>query len=366
MEAGSSYDLFELDAASNNGVDAMRDLVSRAAVGSPGRNKVYILDEVHMLSTAASNALLKTLEEPPDHVTFVLATTDPQKVLPTIRSRTQHFEFSLLTAEQLEEYVRWIVADAGLTVDDAAIAHVVRAGRGSARDTLSALDQVVAAGGVVDRPAALEELVAAIGERDSARAMVAMAEAIDQGRDPRMVGEALLGSLRDAFLVTVGAPAGHLSEADREQAAALGSAVGAAGLTRALETLGSALVDARQAADPRIPIEVALVRICDPTTDASVAALVERVAELERAVARGVTTPSAPSEPAASPTTSGALGRCAGSGLQGSATSDLARSARRGRHPAAASAGPQARTAGTTRATSAGRCAAGAGGRPHS
>src|SRR5664279_2502571 len=162
MDAGNSYDLFELDAASNNGVDAMRDLISRAAVGSPGRTKVYILDEVHMLSPAASNALLKTLEEPPDHVTFVLATTDPQKVLPTIRSRTQHFEFSLLTAEQLEEYVRWVVADAGLEVDDDAIAHVVRAGRGSARDTLSALDQVVAAGGVLNRSDATEGLLDAI------------------------------------------------------------------------------------------------------------------------------------------------------------------------------------------------------------
>ncbi|MEI2699769.1 MAG: AAA family ATPase [Microthrixaceae bacterium] len=98
MEAGRSFDLFELDAASNNGVDAVRDLIERAAVGSPGRTKVYILDEVHMLSTAGSNALLKTLEEPPDHVRFVLATTDPQKVLPTIRSRTQHFEFQLLSA----------------------------------------------------------------------------------------------------------------------------------------------------------------------------------------------------------------------------------------------------------------------------
>ena len=113
MEAGSSYDLFELDAASNNRVETMRDLVSSAAVGSPGRRKVYILDEVHMLSSGASNTLLKTLEEPPDHVVFVLATTDPQKVLPTIRSRCQHFEFSLLSAEELEAYVRWPSADVG-------------------------------------------------------------------------------------------------------------------------------------------------------------------------------------------------------------------------------------------------------------
>src|SRR5579862_4193929 len=98
---GSSFDVHELDAASNNGVDAMRDLIAHAALATPGRWKVYIVDEVHMLSNAAANALLKTLEEPPGHVVFVLATTDPQKVPPTIRSRTQHFEFGLLSAEVL-------------------------------------------------------------------------------------------------------------------------------------------------------------------------------------------------------------------------------------------------------------------------
>ena len=102
IDAGTSFDVHELDAASNNGVDAIRDLISSASLATPGRYKVYILDEVHMLSTAASNALLKTLEEPPSHVIFVLATTDPQKVLPTIRSRTQHFEVHLLSAADLE------------------------------------------------------------------------------------------------------------------------------------------------------------------------------------------------------------------------------------------------------------------------
>jgi DNA polymerase-3 subunit gamma/tau len=295
MEAGNSYDLFELDAASNNGVDAMRDLISRAAVGSPGRTKVYILDEVHMLSAAASNALLKTLEEPPDHVTFVLATTDPQKVLPTIRSRTQHFEFSLLTAEELEDYVRWVVADAGLDVDDDAIAHVVRAGRGSARDTLSALDQVVAAGGVLTRSDATDGLLDAIAGRNTSRAMVEVASAIDGGRDPRVLGESLLAALRDAFLVSVGAGAAHLAEADRSRAEKLGATIGAAGLTRALEALGAALIDMRQAADPRIPLEVALVRITDASTDASLAGLAERVAHLERELARRGTAPSEPS-----------------------------------------------------------------------
>src|SRR5204862_1781555 len=121
IDAGRSYDLYELDAASNNGVEAMRDLITKAAIGSPGRSKVYILDEVHMLSTAASNALLKTLEEPPAHVTFVLATTDPQRVIPTIRSRTQHFEFRLLSGTALADLVRHVQADARLDLPSEAV-----------------------------------------------------------------------------------------------------------------------------------------------------------------------------------------------------------------------------------------------------
>src|SRR5256714_3996755 len=131
VQQGNSLDVYELDAASNNGVDAMRDLVSRAALGTPGRWKVYIVDEVHMLSTAAANALLKTLEEPPSHVIFVLATTDPQKVLPTIKSRTQHYEFHLMPADVLGEHLRWVASDAGLDVDDATIAAAARTGNGS-------------------------------------------------------------------------------------------------------------------------------------------------------------------------------------------------------------------------------------------
>ena len=113
--------MHELDAASNNGVEAMRDLIEKAQLGTPGRHKVYILDEVHMLSKPAEAALLKTLEEPPSHVVFVLATTDPQKVSDTIRSRTQHLRFHLLAPDTLAEHVRWVAADAGLDVGDDAI-----------------------------------------------------------------------------------------------------------------------------------------------------------------------------------------------------------------------------------------------------
>ncbi|MFM7045798.1 MAG: DNA polymerase III subunit gamma/tau, partial [Ilumatobacteraceae bacterium] len=147
VERGTSYDVFELDAASNNGVDDIRDLIEKASLGTPGRHKVYILDEVHMLSKAAEAALLKTLEEPPPHVVFVLATTDPQKVSETIRSRTQHLQFHLLPMDVLEQHMRWLASDAGIDIGDDVLQSVLRQGGGSARDTISALELVASAGG---------------------------------------------------------------------------------------------------------------------------------------------------------------------------------------------------------------------------
>ncbi|HEX3087234.1 MAG TPA: DNA polymerase III subunit gamma/tau, partial [Ilumatobacteraceae bacterium] len=157
VERGTSYDVHELDAASNNGVDAMRDLIEKASLGTPGRHKVYILDEVHMLSKAAEATLLKTLEEPPPHVVFVLATTDPQKVSDTIRSRTQHLQFHLLPMDVLEEHIRWLADDAGIEVTDAAVQAVLRQGGGSARDTISALEVVAASGGDAPEATPLDE-----------------------------------------------------------------------------------------------------------------------------------------------------------------------------------------------------------------
>ena len=203
VEAGTSFDVHELDAASNNGVENIRELIERASYTTAGRHKVYILDEVHMLSRAAEAALLKTLEEPPPHVVFVLATTDPQKVSPTIRSRTQHLEFHLLPAEELEAYVRWIAADAGLELTDDAVEAVVRMGAGSARDTLSALDQVVAAGGVTPEQVPLDDLVEGLIAADSGRALAALAVAVQGGRDPRGLAEELIAHLRDGFLSLV-------------------------------------------------------------------------------------------------------------------------------------------------------------------
>lgn len=261
MEAGNSFDLFELDAASNNGVEAIRDLVERTMVVSPGRTKVYILDEVHMLSKGASNALLKTLEEPPEHVRFVLATTDPQKVLPTIRSRTQHFEFRLLSVEELTDHAQWVSADAGLQVDEASIAYAVKHGRGSVRDMLSALEQVVAAGGVFERREPVDELFSALAVGTPGPALVAVADAIADGHDPRVLAEAFVAEVREAFLLSIGVDTPQIVDTDRVRLSAWAEKLGSASLSKALERIGSALVDMRSAADPRVPLEVALIQL---------------------------------------------------------------------------------------------------------
>ena len=178
----------------------IRDLIERASLGTPGRHKVYILDEVHMLSPGAEAALLKTLEEPPPHVVFVLATTDPQKVSDTIRSRTQHLRFHLLPADELAEHVRWVAADAGLDVDDAAIDAALAQGGGSARDTLSALELIANAGGSIDEAVPFDEFVEAMIDHDPGRALTAMAHAVNAGHEPRAIAEALVRHLRNGFL----------------------------------------------------------------------------------------------------------------------------------------------------------------------
>jgi len=282
VEAGRSMDVIELDAASNNGVDAMRDLIARVALGTGGRAKVYIVDEVHMLSTAASNTLLKTLEEPPDHVTFVLATTDPQKVLPTIRSRTQHFEFRLLPTSMLEEHLRWVVKDAGLKVSEDAIAQAARRGKGSARDALSALDQISAAGGEADEDASLDELTEALCERDTARALAAVAIACNAGREPRQLAEAFLAHLRDALLSVLAPDVVTLPDEAKDEVADQGRRLGPAAVVRAMDAIGEALLAMREAPDPRVSLEVALVRVTRPELDTSPAAIVERLEKLER------------------------------------------------------------------------------------
>ncbi len=301
VDAGSSFDVHELDAASNNGVDNIRELIERASYTTTGRHKVYILDEVHMLSRAAEAALLKTLEEPPPHVVFVLATTDPQKVSPTIRSRTQHLEFHLLPAEELEAHVRWVAADAGLAVSDEAIEAVLHMGAGSARDTLSALDQVVAAGGVAPELVPLDELVEGLVETDPGRAVAALAAALHSGRDARSLAEELIAHLRDGFLLLVAPDLVQLPDRRRAVVADQAERLGLPGTVRAMEVLGEVLVELRHAPDPRVLLDVALVKLTNVDADSSPSALLARIEKLERALAAAPTStaPAGPGAPGA-------------------------------------------------------------------
>ena len=313
IDSGASMDVIELDAASNNGVDAMRDLVARAALGSPGRTKLYILDEAHMLTPAASNTLLKTLEEPPGHVVFVLATTEPEKVLDTIRSRTQHYELRLLDGPTLQAHLRWVADDAKLDVTDEAIALAVRRGKGSARDALSALDLIVAAGGTGEDDTAIDEIVESLCERDTGRALVAIAQACGAGRPPRDIADALLAHLRDALVATLAPDVVLLPDDTKELVADQGRRLGNAATVRAMEAIGEAIQAMRESPEPRVALEVALVRCTRPELDTSQAALVERLERLERgtrtdartaAPASTAAATSAPSKaPAAPPST---------------------------------------------------------------
>ncbi len=289
---GRSLDVLELDAASNRGVEAMRDLVSRASLGTPGRWKVYIVDEVHMLTTEASNTLLKTLEEPPAHVIFVLATTEPQKVLPTIRSRTQHFEFHLLSVDVLADHLRWVAEQAGLDIPDEVIRLVAKRGAGSARDALSKLDQVAAAGGIDDAAPSTDEIVEGLCERDVGRALTAVAERVGAGHDPRRLAVDLLEHLRQAFLATVARGLVGLPDDEVARMESQAARMGRAAIVRAMEVLGDALVAMRDAPDTRVLLEVSLVRLCRPEADVSPAAMLERIERLERKLASSGPSPA--------------------------------------------------------------------------
>ena len=282
VQSGSSFDVIELDAASNNGVENIRDLIQSAVLGSPGRHKVIILDEVHMLSRGASAALLKTLEEPPGDVVFVLATTDPHKVPETIRSRTQHLQFHLLPADVLESHVREVAADAGIDLADDAIQSVVRQGGGSARDTLSALELAAATGGVLDEVTPVDEYVEALAAFDPGRLLAAVAHTVRFGRDPRSITEDLVRHLRDCFLSQMAPELVQLTESRAAEVAEQAGRLGTARIVKCIETLGSALVDMRNAPDQRVILEVALMRLVHKELQVGVEALLSRVERLER------------------------------------------------------------------------------------
>ena len=284
VESGASFDVLELDAASNNGVQEIRDLIESAALATPGRHRVFILDEVHMLSRGAEAALLKTLEEPPDQVVFVLATTDPQKVSETIRSRVQHFQFHLIPLDELEKYLRWVIDQAQLDISDEAIEQVLQQGGGSARDTLSALEIIAAGGGDFDTPASIDEVFTALSAKDQARALAAIATAMHQGREARALTEDIVRAMRDAFLSLMAPELVQLPPQRTERIASLARDLGAQTIVRVMEVLGTTLIDMRNAPDPRLLLEVAMVKLSSPEFDDSFDNLVARIQQLEEAV----------------------------------------------------------------------------------
>jgi DNA polymerase-3 subunit gamma/tau len=284
VELGTSYDVLELDAASNNGVQEIRDIIEAAALTSPGRHRVFILDEVHMLTRAAEAALLKTLEEPPAQVVFVLATTDPQKVSETIRSRVQHLQFHLLPIDELEKYVRFVIEKAELDVDDEGIAHVLRQGGGSARDTLSALELVAAGGGEPEDAQHTEEIVKAIVDRNHGEALAAVARAMQQGRDAHTYAEDIVRLMRNCFLSIMSPELVQLPQARMAELTGYARDLGVQRIVRIMEVLGSTMVEMRHAPDSRLLLEVAVVQLAAPSFDDSTENLLARISQLEEAV----------------------------------------------------------------------------------
>ena len=298
VQSGSSFDVIELDAASNRSIEDIREIIATAALGSPGRHKVYILDEVHQLTAPAAAALLKTLEEPPSHVVFVLATTDPEKVPETIRSRTQHLQFHLLPVDDLEKHVKWVAADAGIDIDERGLESVLRRGGGSARDTLSALELLAATGGALEETTPVDEFVEALIEHDAGRLLAAVAQTVYHGRDPRTIVDDLVRHLRDCFLTQMAPELVQVQQHRAELLADQSRRLGTARIVKIIETLGTALLEMRGAPDQRVILEVALVRLVHRQLDTGLDGLLARVEKLEREMSeRGSAPAPAPVNP---------------------------------------------------------------------
>ena len=259
--AGTSYDIYELDAASNNGVDAMRDLTSIVALAPVGEYKVYVIDEVHMLSSGAENALLKTLEEPPENVVFVMCTTEPHKVVETVRSRAQHLEFGLIGLEDLKKHLKWVIEDAELSISDADLDYILNAGAGSARDALSAMDQVVAAGSSPKRQELSGNLVEAILGDDTQKALTAVEECAATGGDMRIMVSQAVDIFRNAFLESVGVTQEQLIKERLDKAKEIAGQIKLPRIVRIIESLGDCMAMMRSSLDPRVDLEVTLIKL---------------------------------------------------------------------------------------------------------
>ncbi len=299
IAAASSLDVIEMDAASNNSVDDIRELRESVAYAPvSGRRKVYILDEAHMLSTAAWNAFLKTLEEPPPNTVFVLATTEAQKVPATVVDRCHRFDFHRPTVEQIASVVRRAAQAEGIAIPPEAVSALARAATGSFRDALGTLEQLVtysgseialedvlAVLGVADARL-LEGAVDAVATGDSRRALQIVAECAEQGRDPASFAGDLEVRARELLVVqTLGAVPPELSltpEADAALAAQ-SERVGAGVVVSLLDELGIAMEAVRAGADARTRLELALVKVAKPEVDSSLRALLDRIERLERA-----------------------------------------------------------------------------------
>ena len=309
---GSSLDVMELDAASHNSVEDIREMrvsVSTVASAATGR-RVFILDEAHMLSKAAGNALLKTLEEPPEHVHFVLATTEPYKLLDTIRSRSQRFDFHSVPIEGLAAHLSKIADLEGFKTEPAALVAVARHAGGSVRDSLSLLEQVAALGdGTVDLTGvgralgladaeAFEVLTASLSEQDARKGLELVARMASQGVDLRRFASESVGFFRGVFLAHY---APNLAEVADEPAEVLeswrkaASRLSASEVVRAVDVLGDALVKLREGREERLMLELAMIKLTRPETSNDPAAMLARLDRLERvAKTQSLAPPSAP------------------------------------------------------------------------
>jgi DNA polymerase III subunit gamma/tau len=298
-----SVDVVELDAASHGGVDDTRELRDRAFYApAQSRYRIFIIDEAHMVTTAGFNALLKIVEEPPEHLIFVFATTEPEKVLPTIRSRTHHYPFRLLAPRTMRALLERICEQEGVAVDETVYPLVIRAGGGSPRDTLSVLDQLLAgsegpAGNHISYPRALallgatdvaliDDAIDALAAGDAAALFGAVEAVIDAGHDPRRFATDLLERFRDLIVLqavpdaaargVVDAP-GDVLERMRDQAARIGAGT----LTRWAEVVHAGLGEMRGATAPRLLLEVVCARLLLPSASDTESALLQRMERIE-------------------------------------------------------------------------------------
>ncbi len=318
---GNHPDVYELDAASRTGVDNVREEIINSVNFAPvrGKYKIYIIDEVHMLTTAAFNALLKTLEEPPAHVIFVLCTTDPQKILETILSRCQRFDFHRIGNEDIERRLAYVCEQEGFDYDDEALAIVACHAKGGMRDALSTLEQLSVFGnGAVHADDArsllgevsdqiLGEFARAIADRDVAELYGLIRTQVEEGNDLLELTRDLVAHVRDVYVACVAGARAELFEGGAEQAEALAAEAAAFGehpadrLARVLTVLDDAALEMRGASDVRLVLEIACTRLARPEADLTIEALAERVARLEAMVANAAVPASVAAVQASAP-----------------------------------------------------------------